>query len=177
MISNAVSNKQERLSQHLTSSSVASLDNSSKLDCTRLSPHFTLGELCKTKTGISNVPNEAQVENLKRVCRWLERLRKRWNDLYGEGDDPIIINSGFRSPAVNKAVGGATMSNHLTGCAVDIRCVGMEQALRYAAILLDISDLNNEDYDELLIEQKKSVVWIHFAVKPSCNRRRTNFKR
>ena len=34
-----------------------------------LSPHFTLGELCKTKTGIENMPNEAQVENLKRLCR------------------------------------------------------------------------------------------------------------
>ena len=142
-----------------------------------LSEHFKLQELCKTKTGIENVPNEAQVNNLRRLCRWLERLRKRWNDLYGEGDDPIIINSGFRSPEVNKAVGGATQSNHLTGCAVDIRCVGIEQALRYAAILLDISDLNNEDYDELLIEQKAHVVWIHFAVKPTGNRRRTNFKR
>ena len=143
----------------------------------RLSGHFTLHELCKTKTGIENVPNEAQVENLKRVCRWLEQLRRRWNNLYGEGDDPIIINSGFRSAAVNKAVGGVPMSNHLTGCAVDIRCVGIEQALRYAAILLDISDLNHEDYDELLIEQKKSVIWVHFAVKPMGNRRRTNFKR
>ena len=143
----------------------------------KLSEHFTLGELTKTKTGIENVPNEEQVNNLKRLCRWLERLRKRWNDLYGEGDDPIIINSGFRSAAVNKAVGGVATSNHLTGCAVDIRCIGMEQALRYASILLDISDLNNEDFDELLIEQKAHVVWIHFAVKPTGNRRRTNFKR
>ena len=143
----------------------------------KLSEHFTLGELIKTKTGIENVPNEEQVKNLKRLCGWLEKLRKRWNDLYGEGDDPIIINSGFRSPEVNKAVGGVSTSNHLTGCAVDIRCIGIEQALRYAAILLDISDLNNEDFDELLIEQKKSVVWIHFAVKPTGNRRRTNFKR
>ena len=143
----------------------------------RLSGHFSLRELTKTRTGIENVPNEAQVENLKRVCRWLEQLRRRWNNLYGEGDDPIIINSGFRSAAVNKAVGGVPMSNHLTGCAVDIRCVGIEQALRYAAILLDISDLNHEDYDELLIEQKKSVIWVHFAVKPTGNRRRTNFKR
>ena len=133
------------LSEHLTSSSVAALGNSIKIDCTRL--------------------------------KWLERLRKKWNDLYGDGDDPIIINSGFRSPEVNRAVGGATLSNHLTGCAVDIRCVGIEQALRYAAILLDISDLNKEDFDELLIEQKAHVIWIHFAVKPSCNRRRTNFKR
>ena len=170
-------NNEINLSEHLTSSSVAALGNLSKLNCTRLTPHFTLAELTKTKTGIENVPNEAQVENLKRLCRWLERLRKRWNDLYGEGDDPIIINSGFRSPEVNKAVGGVATSNHLTGCAVDIRCIGMEQALRYAAILLDISDLNREDYDELLIEQKAHVVWIHFAVRPSGNRRRTNFKR
>ena len=143
----------------------------------KLSEHFSLAELTKTNTGIENVPSEAQVENLKRVCRWLERLRKRWNDKYGDGDDPIIINSGFRSAAVNKAVGGVPTSNHLTGCAVDIRCIGIEQALRYAAILLDISDMSREDFDELLIEQKRSVVWIHFAVRPSGNRRRCNFKR
>ena len=143
----------------------------------KLSEHFSLAELTKTNTGIENVPNEAQVENLKRLCRWLERLRKRWNDKYGDGDDPIIINSGFRSAAVNKAVGGVPTSNHLTGCAVDIRCIGMEQALRYAAILLDISDMSREDFDELLIEQKRSVIWIHFAVRPSENRRRCNFKR
>ena len=89
----------------------------------KLSEHFSLGELTKTKTGIENVPNEEQVNNLKRLCGWLEKLRKRWNNLYGEGDDPIVINSGFRSPEVNKAVGGATLSNHLTGCAVDIRCM------------------------------------------------------
>ena len=165
------------LSEHLTSSSVAALGNSIKIDCTRLTPHFSLRELTKTNTGIKNVPNEVQVNNLKRLCKWLERLRKKWNDLYGDGDDPIIINSGFRSPEVNKAVGGATLSNHLTGCAVDIRCIGIEQALRYAAILLDISDLNKEDFDELLIEQKAHVIWIHFAVKPSCNRRRTNLSK
>ena len=144
---------------------------------TNLSEHFSLAELTKTKTGMENVPNEAQVENLKRLCRWLERLRRRWNDKYGDGDDPIIINSGFRSPEVNKAVGGVATSNHLTGCAVDIRCIGMEQALRYAAILLDISDMSREDFDELLIEQRRNVIWIHFAVRPSGNRRRTNFKR
>ena len=144
---------------------------------TNLSEHMTLAELTKTNTGIENVPNEAQVENLKRVCRWLERLRRRWNDKYGDGDDPIIINSGFRSAAVNKAVGGVPTSNHLTGCAVDIRCIGMEQALRYASILLDISDMSREYFDELLIEQKGRVIWIHFAVRPSGNRRRCNFKR
>ncbi len=138
----------------------------------KLSEHFSLAELTKTSVNIENVPSEAQVENLKRLCRWLERLRRRWNDKYGDGDDPIIINSGFRTAAVNKAVGGVPSSNHLTGCAVDIRCIGMEQALRYAAILLDISDMSREDFDELLIEQKRSVIWIHFAVRPSGNRRR-----
>ena len=148
-----------------------------KSETINLSEHFSLRELTKTRVNIENVPNEAQVENLKRLCGWLEQLRRRWNNLYGEGDDPIVINSGFRSPEVNKAVGGVATSNHLTGCAVDIRCIGMEQALRYASILLDLSDLNKEDYDELLIEQKRNVIWIHFAVRPSGNRRRTNFKR
>ena len=138
----------------------------------RLSQHMTLRELCKTSVRMENVPNEAQVENLRRVCRWLERLRRRWNDLYGEGDDPIVINSGFRSAVVNKAVGGAPTSNHLTGCAVDIRVAGLEQLLRYAVILLDISDESGEDFDELLLERKGSVMWLHFAVRPSGNRRR-----
>ena len=148
-----------------------------------LSEHFTLAELTKTKSGIDNVPNEAQVENLKRVCRWLEELRLRYNLNKKEKiknkdeEEPIIINSGFRSAEVNRAVGGAPTSNHLTGCAVDIRCIGIEQALRYAALLLDIADLNKEDYDELLIEQKSCTYWIHFAVKPKGNRRRTNFIR
>ena len=143
-----------------------------------LSEHMTLGELTKTNTGIENVPNEEQVNNLKRLCGWLEQLRRRWNNIYGDGDDPIIINNGFRSKEVNKAVGGVPTSNHLTGCAVDIRCIGIEQALRYATILLDISDINNEDFDELLIERSKlGNYWIHFAVRPFGNRRRTNFKR
>ena len=137
-----------------------------------LSEHMTLAELTKTNTGIENVPNEAQVENLKRVCRWLERLRKRWNDKYGDGDDPIIINSGFRSAAVNKAVGGVPTSNHLTGCAADIRVCGLEQLIRYATILLDISDESGEDFDELLLERNGAVMWLHFAVRPSGNRRR-----
>ena len=69
----------------------------------KLSEHFTLEELTKTIVKLDNVPNEAQVKNLKRLCRWLEQLRKRWNDKYGGGNDPIIINSGFRSPEVNKS--------------------------------------------------------------------------
>ena len=143
-----------------------------------LSEHFTLAELTKTKSGIDNVPNEAQVENLRRVCRWLEELRLRYNLNKKEKiknkdeEEPIIINSGFRSPEVNKAVGGSPTSNHLTGCAVDIRVCGIEQLLRYAVILLDICDESHEDFDELLIEKKGPVMWLHFAVRPTGNRRK-----
>ena len=175
-----------RLSEHLTSSSVATLGHSSELDGSRLSPHFTLGELTKTNVNLKNVPNEAQVENLKRLCGWLEMLRSEYNRRYGglspdpslsrEGsrdqEEPIIINSGYRSEAVNRAVGGVAGSNHLTGCAVDIHVLGKEQAIRYACILLDIADESQEDFDELLIEQSAKSLWIHFAVRPFANRRR-----
>ena len=134
---------------------------------------YTLGELCKTSANLENVPNEAQVNKLKRLCGWLEMLRSEWNKRYGEGDDPIVVNSGYRSEAVNKAVGGVKGSNHLTGCAADIRVAGMEQLIRYATILLDISDESQEDFDELLLERSPNgTYWLHFAVRPSGNRRR-----
>ena len=146
----------------------------------RLSQNFTLGELCKTsaKTADGNIPSHVHIENLKRLCGWLEELRRRWNNIYGDGDDPIVINSAYRSEAVNKAVGGVKGSNHLTGCAADIRVAGIEQLIRYATILLDISDLNNEDFDELLLERSpKGSYWLHFAVRPSGNRRKVAFLR
>ena len=144
----------------------------------RLSEHFTLDEICKTsaKTQDGNIPSHVHIENLKRLCGWLEELRRRWNNIYGEGDDPIIINSGYRSEAVNKAVGGVKGSNHLTGCAADIRVTGIEQLIRYATILLDISDESQEDFDELLIEKNRyGAIWLHFAVRPKDNRRKVAF--
>ena len=145
----------------------------------KLSQHFTLGELCKTKhdTEDGNIPSHVAIENLKRICEnWLEDLRYSYNTLYclEPGEDyetsknvePIIINSGYRSPAVNLLAGGAKTSNHLSGCAVDIRCVGK------ASILLDIADGTKQDYDELLLEQHGNICWLHFAVKPKDNRRR-----
>ena len=49
---------------------------------------------------------------------------------------------------------------------------GIEQLLRYAVILLDISDLNKEDFDELLLEKRGGVMWLHFAVRAEGNRRK-----
>ena len=152
-----------------------------------LSEHSTLGEVTKSShTEIDNIPSRMAIENLKRVCEWLEELRFTYNTLYclKPGEDyetsknvePIIINSGYRSPELNKKVGGSPSSNHLTGCAVDIRVAGIEQAMRYAVILLDYADESQQDYDELLIERNKGGrYWLHFAVRPKDNRRRTMF--
>ena len=136
----------------------------------KLSEHFSLGELTKTNVkGIDNVPPHAAVLNLKNLCEnWLEPLR--------QAQGPIVINSGFRSEAVNKAIGGVKESNHLSGCAVDIRCLGIEQAIRYACILLDMADGTKRDFDELLIERSpKGTFWLHFAVRPRDNRRKVRF--
>ena len=172
-------NKKIKLSPHLASPSEAALGHLSELNGSRLSPHFTLCELCKTSVNSldGNIPSHEEIENLKRLCPWLEELRYTYNTLYclKPGEDyetsknvePIIISSGYRSPEVNRCVGGAHSSNHLTGCAVDIRCVGVEQAIRYAAILLDTADDWKQDFDELLIERnRKGRYWVHFAVRP-----------
>ena len=227
------------LSEHLASPSEAALSHSSELDGLRLSPHFTLGEVTKSKHNeVYNIPSHVAIENLKRVCVWLEALRYRYNQRYvisrkeeggkrkentsaessalrvtssppelggvrgglnerqvspssdhpahpgtppnlgGEKDteEPIIISSGYRSPELNRLVGGSPTSNHLKGCAVDIRVYGIEQALRYAVILMDYADETRQDYDELLIEQNRSGhYWVHFAVRPMDNRRKTRF--
>ena len=138
----------------------------------RLSEHFTLGELCKTSyyTTDGNIPDRVAIENLRNI-------------LYGDGregeeentDIPVIISSGYRSEEVNRKCGGAKGSNHLTGCAVDIRCQGVEQMIRMAGILLDIADGTKRDFDELILEQRGTTRWIHFAVRPKENRRKILF--
>ena len=136
----------------------------------KLSEHFTLGELTKTSyiTADGNIPSHKAIENLKNICEnWLEDLRYSQNTLYGDknGDIPIIISSGYRSEEVNRLCGGAKGSNHLTGCAVDIKCYGPEQMIRMAGILLDISDGTHRDFDELILEKRGTTYWIHFAVR------------
>ena len=145
----------------------------------KLSEHFTLGELTKTSydTLDKNIPSRVAIENLKRICEgWLEDLRYSYNALYGEGGViPIVISSGYRSEEVNRLCGGAKGSNHLTGCAVDIRCYGPEHMIRMAGILLDIADGTKRDFDELILEKRGSTYWVHFAVRPKDNRRKILF--
>ena len=191
----------------------------------KLSEHFKLGELTRSKSHpeVYNIPSHVHIENLKRVCVWLEALRARYNrryvlseksptgarpqsgvfvpgdaggqvpkvEVFGENfisrpdpggarpdpdEEPIIITSGYRSAELNRKVGGVATSNHLTGCAVDIRVAGKEQLIRYACILLDYADETKQDFDELLLEHgANGVIWLHFAVRPQGNRRKIGF--
>ena len=152
----------------------------------KLSEHFTLGEMTKSNSHpeIYNIPSHEAIANMKRLCGWLEVLRERAaspgptaspGPSKGRGV-PIIINSGYRSPQLNRKIGGAPNSNHLTGCAADIRVENMEQLLRYAVILLDYADESKQEFDELLIEKNRyGAIWLHFAVRPSNNRRKVMF--
>jgi len=155
-----------------------------------LSKHFTLEELTKTsyRTKDNNCPTPEATENLQRICQdWLEPLRYDYNRRYvleaeesyetSAWVEPVIINQGYRSPQVSEAMrknglAPAKNSNHLKGCAVDIRCMGVEQALRYMTILLDIGDTTGRVFDELILERRRSIYWIHFAVRPEENRRK-----
>jgi len=81
-----------------------------------LTEHFTLEELTHTDhREFENVPNEQELENLKRLAAFLEEVKQAL------GGRPVMVNSAFRSKQVNDAVGSKDSSQHRIGCAVDIR--------------------------------------------------------
>ena len=85
-----------------------------------LTPHFTLEELTATQhRTLDNTPNSSEINNLRRLSEMLEEVKTL---LDGK---PIMINSGFRSKAVNDAVGSKDSSQHRVGCAADIRVPGL----------------------------------------------------
>lgn len=86
----------------------------------QLSEHFTLEELTHTDhRQFDNTPNDAELENLKRLAEFLEEVKTAL------GGKPVMVNSAFRSKQVNDAVGSKDTSQHRIGCAVDIRVPGL----------------------------------------------------
>jgi len=85
-----------------------------------LSPHFTLEELTVTDhRTLDNSPKQEEIANLQRLAQFLEQVKTAL------GGKPVMVNSAFRSKAINDAVGSSDRSQHRLGCAADIRVPGM----------------------------------------------------
>ena len=137
----------------------------------KLSENFTLEELIRSNTaermGIDNVPkDEKVVENLRSLClEVLQPLR----DYVGA---PVHINSGYRCPELNMAVGGVKNSQHCRGEAADIRIVSPKQGREWAAWIED-----NCRFDQMLLERNKNgAVWLHVSWKRDASKNRQSFK-
>jgi uncharacterized protein YcbK (DUF882 family) len=123
----------------------------------KLTQHFTLEEMTKSQTasrkGIDNTAPPEVVENLKALCEnVLEKIRIHFGK-------PLSINSGYRGPKLNKAIGGAKNSQHMTGQAADIEMVGMDNKILFCWIK------DNLEFDQLILEYYKPGVpdsgWAH----------------
>ena len=117
----------------------------------KLSPNFTLEELTHTDhRELSNEPNESETANLKRLADFLEQVKTVL------GGKPIMVNSAFRSKAVNDAVGSKDSSQHRMACAADIRVPGMtpDEVVR-ALIAAGIG------YDQIIREFDR---WTHISI-------------
>ena len=118
---------------------------------TQLSEHFTLEELTHTDhRELSNEPNESETENLKRLAAFLEQVKTVL------GGKPVMVNSAFRSKAVNDAVGSKDTSQHRVGCAADLRIPGMEPNEVVKAVIA-----SGIEYDQIIREFDR---WTHISV-------------
>jgi hypothetical protein len=119
----------------------------------QLSENFTLSELTASETAarlnLDNTAPDTAIANLERLARLLEDVRK----ILGK---PVMINSAYRGPAVNEAVKGKKTSQHLIGCAADIRVPGMSPDEVCRAIIK--SDIQ---FDQLIREYDS---WTHISV-------------
>jgi zinc D-Ala-D-Ala carboxypeptidase len=124
-----------------------------------LSPHFTLAEMVFSQTaarrGIDNNPGPETLAALKRTAMGLEAVRVRL------GGSPLVISSGYRSPALNAAVGGSKASQHTRGEAADFTAPRFGSPREVVDALAD-SDV---PYDQLILEFGR---WVHisFAERP-----------
>lgn len=123
----------------------------------RLSDHFSLAELTVSATaarrGISNVPPPLVIDTLILTADRMEKVRALL------GDKPIIVLSGYRSPAVNAAVGGSKSSAHMTGHAVDFICPRFGTPAQVAAHLAK----HLVGFDQLIEEFGE---WVHVGFGP-----------
>ena len=126
----------------------------------KLSTHFSLAEMCESvtavKLNITNLPQEEEyLTSLKYICvNILEPVRAR----YGS---PIKVTSGFRSWELNAAIGGAANSQHCLGQAVDVMGQSpLDTVLIYVY-------LRCTNFDQLILEQKGNVTWVHVSCKPN----------
>ena len=118
----------------------------------QITKNFTLTELTTTNTGITNNPNRQEVLALIRLTG---KVLQPARDLYSSA---IRVNSGYRSYAVNKAVGGARNSQHILGEAADITVHSKEGNKKLFELIRD-----NLNYDQLINERNYS--WIHVSYK------------
>ena len=132
----------------------------------RLSKNFTLQEFTKSQTatrrGLDNTPGEAHLENAKLL---FENVVQPVRDNFGV----TVINSGYRGPALNEAVGGSSKSQHCKGEAVDLECPGTANYDVCAWIQ------DNLDFDQLILEFYKPGIpdsgWVHVSYKSEGNRK------
>ena len=126
----------------------------------QLTPNFTLSELLISQTAsrmrLNNTPNESVKRNLKLVA---EKVLQPTRDHYKK---PVVVTSGYRSPAVNRAVGGSSSSQHMTGEAVDFTVPSVDNY----SVALWIRD--NLKYDQLILEfyTGGNSGWIHVGYSP-----------
>jgi hypothetical protein len=116
-----------------------------------MTPHFTLEELTHTDhRELDNTPNESEIANIQRLAEFLEQVKEVL------GGKPIMVNSAFRSKAVNDAVGSKDTSQHRIGCAADIRVPAMTPDQVVRAIIA--SDLG---FDQVIREFDR---WTHVSI-------------
>jgi len=122
-----------------------------------LSPNFTLEELTRSEVadrgGWDNTPNEAEIENLKRLAALLQQVKT------AVGGKPVMINSGFRSKKTNDAANSKDTSQHRLGCAADLRVPGMTpRQVVEACISASVP------FDQIILEFDS---WTHISVPNS----------
>lgn len=126
----------------------------------QLTPHFTLLEFTRSATAdrlrVDNTPTPKALDNLKRTAQMLEGVRS----VLGV---PVIVTSGYRGPVVNRAVGGATSSDHLQGQAADI--VTPKYGRPYDVAKALVPHINVLGIGQIIYEKSGSSEWVHVSTR------------